>query len=248
MQILLLADIHGNYPALRAIDAFFSQTSFDAIVNCGDSVVFAPFSNEVINWLIARKTISILGNTDKKVIKLLQGQTFAKPSKEEKRIMYFHAARQLSRQCGDYLQSLGISAELPLTPIDHDPEKHKGNQLGIFHGSPAKPHEFLFDTTPRDRFAELARDYPYKAIVTGHSHTPYHFEVNGTHFINPGSAGRMFDGNPAVGCAVLTCKESQVEVQHYRIDYDVPQVVAELARQQLPQIYQAMYLEGKKLN
>jgi len=248
MRILLLADIHGNYPALRAIEAFFSNTSFDAIVNCGDSVVFAPFSNEVINWLIARKSISILGNTDKKVIKLLQGHTFSKPSKEEKRIMYFHAARQLTRQCSDYLQSLGISAELSLTARLSHSEEHKGNMLGIFHGSPAKPHEFLFDTTPLDRFTELARCYPYKAIVTGHSHTPYHFEVDGTHFINPGSAGRMFDGNPAVSCAVLTCMSSQVEVHHYRIDYDVSQVIAELERQQLPQIYQAMYREGKKLN
>lgn len=248
MRILLLADIHGNYPALRAIDAFFSLTTFDAIVNCGDSVVFAPFSNEVINWLLARRAISILGNTDKKVIKLLQGRTFTKPSKEEKRIMYVHAARQLTKQCGDYLQSLNISAELRLTDVAPDPENQKGNLLGIFHGSPAKPHEFLFDTTPLDRFAELARDYPYRAIVTGHSHTPYHFDIDGTHFINPGSAGRMFDGNPAVGCAVLTCNGTGVEVEHHRIDYDVSQVIAELARQRLPKIYQTMYREGKKLN
>lgn len=248
MRLLLLADIHGNYPALRAIETFFADTTFDAIVNCGDSVVFAPFSNEVINWLVARKTISILGNTDKKVIKLLRGQTFVKPAKEEKRIMYFHAARQLSKQCGDYLQSLPVSAEFPLSSHAPSPDAPKENLLGIFHGSPAKPHEFLFDTTPLDRFTELACDYPYKAIVTGHSHTPYHFEVNNTHFINPGSAGRMFDGNPAVGCAVLTCTDSRVAVDHYRIDYDVDQVIAELRRQQLPPIYQTMYREGKKLN
>ena len=248
MQILLLADIHGNYPALRAIDTFFSHTSFDAIVNCGDSVVFAPFSNQVINWLIARDTISILGNTDKKVIKLLQGRTFTKPSSEEKRIMYFHAARQLTRTCSDYLQSLGNSAEIQITSSHYDTKGHKRNTLGIFHGSPARPHEFLFDTTPIERFRELAEEFPYKAIVTGHSHTPYHLEVNGTHFINPGSAGRMFDGNPAVGCAVLTCPDSHLEVRHYRIEYDVSQVVDELERQQLPQIYQTMYREGKKLN
>lgn len=247
MQILLISDIHGNYPALRAIDNFFSDTHFDHIVNCGDSVVYAPFANEVINWLIARKALSILGNTDKKVIKLLRGESFVKPKKHDKRIMYIHTADQLSKACSEYLQSLGISAEIPLIEPTSG-STGRSTLLGIFHGSPAEPHEFLFDTTPRSRFKDLAKAYPYKAIVTGHSHTPYHFEINGTHFINPGSAGRMFDGNPAACCAVLTSMNNQVSVLHHRIEYDITRVTEELERQKLPHIYQTMYLLGKKLN
>lgn len=248
MRILLLADIHGNYPALWAIDRHFHDVPFDHIVNCGDSVVYAPFANDVLNWLIARNAISILGNTDKKVIQLLQGETFAKPAKPEKRIMYTHTAAQLSKGCASYLQSLGISRELQLTEPGPSDEDHRRGKLGIFHGSPTEPHEFLFDTTPRERFVDLARAYPYRAIVTGHSHTPYHIPVDDTHFINPGSAGRMFDGNPAASCAVLTCEHGELTVRHHRIAYDVSQVTAELERQQLPKIYQAMYISGKKLN
>jgi len=249
MRILLLADIHGNYPALQAISIYFAETSFDAIVNCGDSVVYAPFANEVIEWLIAHKAISILGNTDKKVLKLLQGKSFAKPSKYDKRIMYTHTAGQLANHCIAYLQSLGVSAELSLD--DGSARECDGSMrgmLGVFHGSPAKPHEFLFPTTPVERFKELARQYPYKAIVTGHSHTPYHLDVDDTHFINPGSVGRMFDSNPAAGCAVLNYDKGNLEVSHYRIDYDVALVTAELKHQQLPAIYQTMFKEGKKLN
>lgn len=247
MQILLISDIHGNYPALCAIDRYFSDTRFDHIVNCGDSVVYAPFANEVINWLIARKALSILGNTDKKVIKLLRGESFVKPKKFDKRIMYTHTAKQLTKACGEYLQSLGISAEISL--VDRDLSSGGRQELlGIFHGSPAEPHEFLFDTSPLSRFQELAKAYPYKAIVTGHSHTPYHFEVNGTHFINPGSAGRMFDGNPTACCAVLTFAHKELSVHHHRIQYDIARVTEELERQQLPHIYQTMYILGKKLN
>lgn len=247
MQILLLSDIHGNYPALRAIDSYFAGSHFDHIVNCGDSLVYAPFGNEVIDWLIEKKVLSILGNTDKKVIKLLRGKPFAKPAKADKRIMYTHTADQLSKQSSNYMLSLDISAELPLVEQPDAPPL-PGQLLGIFHGSPAKPHEFLFDTSPRSRFEELAAQYPYRVIATGHSHTPYHFLVGATHFINPGSAGRMFDGNPAACCAVLSVADDRITVRHHRVEYDITAVIQELERQGLPHIYQTMFMLAKKLN
>ncbi len=247
MRILLLADIHGNFPALQAIDTFFADTQFDHIVNCGDSVVYAPFANEVIQWLIEHNAVSILGNTDKKVNKLLQGKSFKKPSKPEKRIMYTHTAEQLTAASSRYLLSRAISSEIELFTQAENLEK-KQHLLGIFHGSPAEPHEFLFDTTPQSRFLELARQYPYTIIVTGHSHSPYHFEIDATHFINPGSAGRMFDGNPAASCAVLHIADGTVSVDHYRISYNVARLIDELQLQNLPPIYQTMYMTGKKLN
>ncbi|MFV0438323.1 MAG: metallophosphoesterase family protein [Desulfopila sp.] len=243
MRILLLADIHGNYPALQAIDDHFTTTVFDAIVNCGDSLVYAPFANEVIDWLIGHRAVSILGNTDKKVLKLLRGKTVPKPGKAEKRVMYTHTAEQLDKRCIAYLQSLAISAELVIGP-----GKGQGGKMGIFHGSPARPHEFLFATTPTARFAELAEQFPYLVVAVGHSHTPFHFHLGGCHFINPGSVGRMFDGNPAASCAVLTVDRSKLTVEHHRIAYDIRAVTAELARQQLPPIYQTMFEQGKKLN
>lgn len=247
MQILLISDIHGNYPALRAIDSYFAGSRFDHIVNCGDSLVYAPFPNEVIDWLIEKNCLSILGNTDKKVIKLMQGKPLEKPSKADKRIMYTHTADQLTKRSAKYLLSLGISAELPLADaaVTHPAPRQL---LGIFHGSPAKPHEFLFDTSPRSRFEELAAEYPYTIIATGHSHTPYHYLVGATHFINPGSAGRMFDGNPAACCAVLSVTADQLTVRHHRVNYDIAALTEELEHQGLPLIYQTMFLLGKKLN
>lgn len=247
MQILLLADIHGNYPALQAIDDYFSDAVFDAVINCGDSVVYAPFPNEVLTWLMQKRAISILGNTDKKVIRILSGKSFKKPSKPEKRIMYTHTAKLLTASCCEYLLSFPISSEFSLESTDTE-KKYPANCIGIFHGSPAKPHEFLFDSTPKDRFVQLADTYPYRVIVTGHSHTPYHFPIGSTHFINPGSVGRMFDNNPAVSCAVLQINNACLKVKHHRIRYDISQVTEKLQACQLPPIYQLMYILGKKLN
>ena len=48
IKILLISDIHGNYPALQAVDQQLDASGFDYIVNSGDSLVYAPFPNKTI--------------------------------------------------------------------------------------------------------------------------------------------------------------------------------------------------------
>lgn len=237
MKILLLSDIHGNYPALQAVSDRFSNTSFDIICNCGDSLVYGPFPNETLHWLEENKTCSILGNTDRKIIKLLKGKSFKKPGKAEKRIMYTWTAEQLTNRAKDYLLSLKKSHSV-----------QGSYPLFMFHGSPEHPNEFLFPNTPLSRFKELAESFPNSIVVTGHSHTPYYKQVGTTHFINPGSVGRMFDSDPAASFAILRIAETTVSVEHFRIEYEIQKTTAALKAAGLPEIYQKMYMLGQKLN
>lgn len=236
--LLLLSDIHGNFPALQAIIKHFSEISFDAVCNCGDSTVYAPFPNETLHWLKSNKVYSILGNTDRKVIKLLKGKTFKKPRKAEKRIMYDWTAENLDSSARTYLLSLKKSLQISIA--DHT--------IGLYHGSPDHPNKFLFPDTDPERFAELADMCSSDIIITGHSHTPYHKCIGHTHFINPGSVGRMFDYNPAASCAVLSIDNKTVQVEHYRIPWLIKRTVKELQKCDLPEIYQSMYIQGRKLN
>jgi putative phosphoesterase len=238
MQILLLSDIHGNFPALTAIEHFFAAQSFDAIVNCGDSTVYAPFPNETLQWLEDREAFSILGNTDHKVITLLQSGTFKKPHDEEKRIMYRSTMQGLNDRSSQYLLALKDSQCLI----------REGCSIGLFHGSPDHPRELLFAQTPDERFEELSSLTDCNIVVTGHSHSPYYKHILGTHFINPGSAGRMFDGNPEASCATLTITKDEIQVRHHRIAYPVEEVVTALRREHLPEIYIDMFRQGRKLN
>jgi putative phosphoesterase len=238
MKLLLLSDIHANFPALKAVIKFFSGISFDAICNCGDSLVYAPFPNETLHWLENNNVHSIVGNTDRKVRKLLKGKNFKKPRKEEKRIMYDWTAEHLDSASRKYILSLKKSMKISIA----------GQTIALFHGSPEKPDEFLFPDTAPERFSELADSSPYNIIVTGHSHTPFHKLVNTTHFINPGSVGRMFDSNPAASCAVLTLQNKTIETKFYRIPWPIDQTVQALRKNKLPSIYQTMFILGRKLN
>ena len=243
MKILLISDIHANFPALKAVEQFFSGESFSAIINAGDSTVYGPFPNEIMDWLQSRKALSILGNTDKKVLKVLAGKSFKKPSRHEKRIMYIWTAEQLDTRNAAYLQSLPASL-LPARGFPLDPQM----QIGIYHGSPLDDDEFLFPGTPQDRFCVLEKHTPARIIISGHSHTPFYRTAGTAHFINPGSIGRMFDGDPSASCAVLTLTSGAIEVRHFRIAYPVQEVLDGLQRHALPEIYGRMFLLGKKLN
>lgn len=237
-KILLLSDIHGNFPALRAVTETVHANDFDVILNAGDSTVYAPFANQVLDWLRAHEVISILGNTDIKVKKLSKGKSFKKPSKPEKRVMYTSTADSLSRANRKFLFQLKKKKILRIS----------GRRIGLFHGSPENADEFLFNSTSDTRFQELADKANCDIIITGHSHTPYHKKIAGVHFINPGSIGRMFDGDPRASCALLTLTKQAITVEHYRISYPVAEVVKKLGRRQLPAIYAKMYTMGRKLN
>ena len=238
MKILLLSDIHGNFPALEAVSQQARPLACKHILNCGDTTVYAPFPNETIDWLRRHRAFSIRGNTDDKVIKLLKGKTFKKPSKPEKRIMYASTAAALTEKNAGFLLKLKKNKILRIG-------RHC---VGLFHGSPADHDELLFADTPEKRFLELAAATSCQVVITGHSHSPYHKIAGGVHFINPGSVGRMFDGRPEASYAILELAQDSVNVTHYRCPYDVEEVVRALQQQQLPAIYGKMFRTGTKRN
>ncbi|MGI6657383.1 MAG: metallophosphoesterase family protein [Desulfobulbus sp.] len=239
MRILLISDIHGNYPALQAVDEATRSLDCSHILNCGDSLVYAPFPNETLDWLREREAFSIRGNTDDKIIRLLKGKSFKKPSKPEKRIMYTSTQAALSAENSAFLLELKKRKLLRLGKTF----------IGLYHGSPTDHEEFLFDDTPTKRFKELAKAGNYEIVVTGHSHTPYARLVGGIHFINPGSVGRMFDGRPEASYAILELgRGNKVRVTLHRCPYDVEAVVTALDQQGLPAIYAEMFRTGRKLN
>ena len=238
-KLLLLGDIHANYPALNAIANYVKPERFDWIINTGDFTVYSTFPNETIQWFRERKrTICILGNTDRKILRILNGGQLKKPKKEEKRVMYFWTSETLFSENIAYLKSLPEQTEFTAGDF----------RFGVFHGTRDDPDEELFPSAPESRFHQLARDSVYQVQIMGHSHVPYYKIVDGIHFINPGSVGRMFDGDPRASFAILKIDSGKLAGEHFRIPYAVEKTVEGLRDQRLPDIYAKMFRIGKKLN
>jgi len=238
-KLLLLGDIHANYPALKTILRHIDPDRFDWIINTGDFTVYSTFPNETIQWFRERKkTICILGNTDRRILKILKGKKLKKPKREEKRVMYYWTSQNLHPKNGSYLESLPKQTDFTLDHI----------RIGVFHGTFYNPNEELFPSSPESRFYHLSKDSPYQIHIMGHSHVPYYKIVNGVHFINPGSVGRMFDGDPRASYAILTLSSGKISVEHFRAPYPVEEAVKSLKKNRLPDIYATMLRTGKKLN
>jgi len=238
-RILVLGDIHANYPALKAIQNYVRANRFDRIINTGDFTVYSTFPNETIRWFRKRKkSVCILGNTDRRILRILKGKKLKRPKKEEKRVMYLWTSENLLSENVSFLESLPIRTDFTL---EH-------TRIGIFHGTCDHKDETLIPGIHESRFRKLAKGSCCRVHIMGHSHVPYYKIVDGIHFINPGSAGRMFDGDPRASFAILEVSADKIAVEHFRIPYPVEAVIKGLKKNRLPNIYAKMYRLGKKLN
>jgi putative phosphoesterase len=62
MRLLVLSDIHGNWPALEAVLA--AEPEHDAVVFCGDVVDYGPQPVECLRWVVQNATYAVRGNHD----------------------------------------------------------------------------------------------------------------------------------------------------------------------------------------
>ena len=65
MRIAVIADIHGNLPALEAVFVDIERRDIDQIINLGDCVSGPLWPREVCDLLMAAEQLTIRGNHDR---------------------------------------------------------------------------------------------------------------------------------------------------------------------------------------
>lgn len=237
MKIALLGDAHANLPALETVLAHAALQRIDAIWYVGDFLGYNPYPNRVVRLLRRAGASSIIGNYDERVLSF--GEAGWKAPRHPLKYRAFEWAHQsLSGKNRRYLQALPREMIL----------RFAHTSVLLTHGSPTSNHEGLAPDTPDARLRELAHLAGVNMIVCGHSHRPFARQVDGVWFINPGSVGRPDDGDPRAAYALLTLTPSTVEVQHFRLEYDIERVVAKLRQKQLPAPFGEMLRRGCNLD
>ena len=239
MKIAALGDVHANLHALDAVLDHAKNEGVDEIWNIGDFTGYGAFPDEVVTRLREINAVSILGNYDRKVLKLLKKENRWKKSKNPVKLLAFRwAYENLSPANRSYLSSL---------PQEYH-QTVEGWDILMVHGSPASQIEHLTPDTPQERFAELAGLTSAGVIICGHSHQPFTHRVNNTWFINTGSVGRPDDGDPRACYALLQFTPGELSVSHYRIDYNVEAAAQSIRSKGLPEFFARMLLEGRNLD
>ena len=198
MRILLLSDIHSNWPALQAV-----RERGDLCLFLGDLVDYGGEPKPCVEWVKANATHAIRGNHDHGAaqdVDINGGIGFKYLSS---------VTRPLTRaRLGE--DDLRYLADLPVTQslvLD-------GRRFLLVHATPRDP---LDEFAPPDAefWARRLQGVEADVVCVGHTHYQYVLEVNGTLVINPGSVGLQRDGDLRVGYALL--EDHKVEFR--RVEY-----------------------------
>jgi putative phosphoesterase len=244
LKIALLGDVHANLPALETVIAHANSLEVDAFWNIGDFVGYGAFPNQVVERMRKKKFFNIVGNYDLKVLKFPKKNKKWRDSKHPLKWLAFKwAYDNLSKKSRRYLGSLPLARDLAIG----------GRRFLLVHGSPASNEELLEPATPEYRLRELNRlaeevyGVVFDAIIFGHSHQAFTRQIGRTTFINTGSVGRPDDGNPRTAYAIFHMVGDGLQINHYRLDYDIDRAVAEIRKKGLPDAFAEMLIQGRDL-
>jgi putative phosphoesterase len=239
MPVALIGDIHANLPALQAVLDHARQQKAEAIWNIGDLVGYGPFPNQVIKCLRMENAVSIIGNYDLKVLEIKGKKKKWLKKRDPMKILAFRwAYKNLSKKSRKYLRSLPEQVHF----------EWAGKQILLTHASPASNEEALDSSTPEERLRELAKLAKANLIVFGHSHRPFVRQVDDVWFINTGSVGRPDDGDPRASYAMLKMSSGAIEVELFRVSYDVEKCVTAIQKKHLPEQFAQMFIKGISLD
>jgi predicted phosphodiesterase len=236
MKYALLGDIHANLPALEAVLADLdARGDVDAIYHLGDLVGYAPWPDEVVALLRERAIPGIAGNYDSTTATDYKhcGCKYEDARQEElSHVSYEWTRAHVSAGTKRYLGSLPF--RIDIRPFGGH---IAGPRLVLLHGNPVLNTVYWTEDRP-DRFClQMAEAVHAKAgdvIAFGHTHKPWHREIDGIHFVNAGSVGRPKDGDPRACYALITIGGAEVNVAMIRIAYDIDRALAGIRSSDLP--------------
>ncbi len=181
MRIAVLADVHGNLPALRAVLAEVDSERPDSVVVAGD-VVAGPLVRESLELLRARPEPVhwVSGNSEREAIAVFDGEP---AGDDPPGLAAAWSANAIDRGWRDEIDSWPIALAL--------------DDVRFCHGSPRSDSEILTTATPDEAFAGALSGVDEPLVIGGHTHRQFTRELpSWPAYANAGSVGLPYEGRP----------------------------------------------------
>lgn len=197
MKLAVLADIHGNWPALIAVAADIDTWQPDIVLVNGDIVNDGPHSARCWDYISRRVAIDgwlvVRGNHEDYVT----GWRGLTTMPEGPALDLVRLSRWTYEQLG------GDVTALAALPDRWDYIAPDGSRLVAMHGTLLGNRVGIYPFTSD---ADVQRRIPAGAdvFITAHTHVPHVRELNGTRVINVGSVGIPGDGDGRAAYARLS--------------------------------------------
>jgi putative phosphoesterase len=219
MRIAVIADIHGNLPALEAVLADIQRRNADRMINLGDCVSGPLWPREVADLLMVRDDLTVRGNHDRWV-------SGPHPSRMGASDRYAYS--QLDVDHRHWLATLPTCANVDQAIV-------------ACHGTPTDDNQYLIEEVSGSR---LVRSHPSsilerlgevhtRVVLCGHSHQQHLIQLpDGPFILNPGCVGcPSYDdpgndpdvlgtGSPYARYGILNVDEQHASGELIAIGYD----------------------------
>lgn len=193
-MIAVLADIHGNLPALEAVLGRVEELGCERVISLGDVTGYYAQPAECIALLQSRNAIQLLGNHDQY---LVDGEGCPRSRLVSELLQYQEQA--VTRSQLEFLAGL-------------EPRHDEGEASFVHGGWRDSLEEYVYRIDP-DRFPR-----EFRFFFSGHTHVQCKVSLgDGRLYCNPGSVGQPRDGDCRTAFAVF----SGDDVELHRIEYDI---------------------------
>jgi putative phosphoesterase len=189
-RVAVLADIHGNLPALNAVLAEPDVLMADLVVLLGD-IALGPLPGPTLDRLaeLGDRAVWVHGNCEREMVTAFDGGVVPGPFGGEAA----KAAALIGRAHRDRLDGLPLTVTLEVTGL---------GPVLFCHASPRRDDEMVLVDSPPERWAEVLADVPEPVVVLGHTHMPFDRLAAHRRAVNPGSVGMPY-GHPGAAWALL---------------------------------------------
>ncbi len=238
MRLVIFGDIHGNLEALEEAYEAASARGFDSIYHLGDLGGYAPFINEVADFLIDRGIEGVRGNYDEAVAKDREhcGCGYEDALQAGMMDMGFNWTKaRATERTKRYLLGLPFSISL----------EAEGRRVKLFHASPTKNNLYWRADRDDEFFREMAAKSGADIMIYGHTHKPYRKNLDGKIFINAGSVGKPKDGDTRGCIACVDILPEAVNTEFLRFEYNLENTARAITENGMPEYFADRLREGK---
>ncbi len=217
MKIALLADIHANAPALRAVLAEATRCGVERLAVAGDSVGYYFWPQETWQLLTAWPFDAVRGNHEDMLRASRHDPVLAERilARYGSGIAIAQSELDASRQ--QWLDEL---------PVQCWVQWGRWRAL-LCHGTPDDTEEYVYPDSPDFTFERMAVAGA-DLVIYGHTHYPLCKTIGRCRVVNPGSVGQPRDRRPGAQWALFDSDSGALE--HRLTPYDNAAVAREAER------------------
>jgi predicted phosphodiesterase len=217
-RLAVLADIHGNLPALEAVIADMQQFDVDHVVVAGDIINMGPYSIQVLERVTSLGWALMRGNHE---LYLLDHQTPRAPEHWATFTQPPWLNAIIPPRWQNFIATLPDTLQLRFR--DAVPVR-------VVHGSPRSHWDSMSTTTPDEELLPMLEGTVENFVIAGHTHLQMDRQVGRWRVMNPGSAG-----TPELGVVVAdymlleSCGDSWTPTLRH-VEYDMSPLLEEFER------------------